>query len=132
MHGRQRLSRKEAVVFRYYICKPQSVRSSSERADLLLSHVTANGTARAERPSDSWHVIVSETQQPDVGTCRVRKDGNGVPLEHVLCLNGPPYKVYEIDIRFRTAFHYSVDAEKRNSVLQITLTYNIPADIHVW
>ena len=55
-----------------------------------------------------------------------------MPPERLLCLSGPPYKVYEVDIRLGTAFHYRVDDEKRNSVLQITLTYNIPADVKMW
>ena len=48
---------------------------------------------------------MSDTQQLESENLLVRKDGNGVPPERVLCLDVPPYKVYEVDIRLGIAFN---------------------------
>ena len=35
----------------------------------------------------------------------------------------------EVDIRPGSTFHHRIDADKRYTILQITLLYNVPADI---
>ena len=105
--------------------------AAGERAYLLSSHTGANGTARAEGPPGAWHVILSETQEAGSETVSGRQKRYGVAPENVLSLEVPPHKVYEVNIRRRTAFDKRVDAEKRKSILQTTTPHNIPAGIHM-
>ena len=51
--------------------------------------------------------------------------------ESVLSLDVPPHKVDEVHIRLGIAFHYRVDAEKRQIVVEITPPYNLSADVDV-
>ena len=37
-------------------------KATGERAYMHSSHTTAEGTARAEGPPSTWHVIMSDTQ----------------------------------------------------------------------
>ena len=46
-----------------------------------------------------------------------------------LFFNVPPNEVNEVDIRPRSTFHHRIDTDKRYMILQITLLYNVPADI---
>ena len=65
-------------------------------------------------------------------TVLVGKEGNRVLPERVNCLAVLPYKVYQVDIRLGTTFHFRVNAEKRNEVLQTAPTYHVPADVDMW
>ena len=106
--------------------------AAGERADLRSNQTHAIGTSLFEEPPGTWYVILSQTKQPLDETVPVGKDGNRVLPERVNRLAVPPYKVYEVDIRLGTTFHFRVDAEKRNAVLQTAPIYHISADVDMW
>ena len=101
--------------------------AAGERAILRSSQTHGSGTARSEEPPGTWHLILSQTQQPLNETVPVGKDSNSVFPERLHRLALPPYKVYEVDIRLGTTFHFRVDAEERNAVLQNAPAYHISA-----
>ena len=101
--------------------------TAGESADILSSSVLTADTARAEHPPDTWHIVVSQAEQPQgtSGSCRMVM---AFPRNKVVSYT-PPHEINEVDIRNRSTINSAIDADKRYIKFLFALLDDVPADI---